>query len=183
MAEVPQTDVSRPSALPSAAQKPAATAHAVQGATAYLDQVQEDYNKRVDADVEVLVDGMLDLVDLASINTKDKFRIAQDSFQIQIRAESMIRAAHSLLSITHSIKLIHLLSDEPHAVQQRDKVLRNAQAESEEYKDKVASLFVRSTSQPHNLTRIHYNLLPSALECASVGPQARNQHAVCLADH
>ena|ERR1700761_6771184 len=90
MAEVPQTDVSRPSALPSAAQKPAATAHTVQGATAYLDQVQEDYNKRVDADVEVLVDGMLDLVDLASINTKDKFRIAQDSFQIQIRAESMV---------------------------------------------------------------------------------------------
>lgn len=58
-------------------------------------------------EVETLVDGMVDLVGLASVNNplallkhyaeyslkigdKDKFRIAQESFQAQSRAESMV---------------------------------------------------------------------------------------------
>ena len=33
----------------------------------------------------------------AKIGDKDKFRIAQEAFQTECRAESMVRAAHSLL--------------------------------------------------------------------------------------
>ena len=109
MVEPPQTDVSRPSALPTAKllQRPAFNQDLVdQNSDEYLDAIEEEWNKKLDAEVEVLVDGMVDIVSLASvrlvctfstyalnlgkIGDKDKFRIAQESFQAQSRAESMV---------------------------------------------------------------------------------------------
>lgn len=72
MAEATQTDVSRPSALPTAnlAHRTAApnlgSTRPHLDATEYLDSVQEDLNKRVDNDIDVLVEGMVDLVEMAS---------------------------------------------------------------------------------------------------------------------
>lgn len=110
MAEPPQTDVSRPSALPTAKllQRPTFNQALVdQNSDEYLDAIEEEWNKKLDAEAEVLVDGMVDIVSLASvraacttflsytstsskISDKDKFRIAQESFQAQSRAESMV---------------------------------------------------------------------------------------------
>jgi len=143
MADVTQTDVSRPSALPTGRLRPTASQAAVlveQNSTEYLDAVEEEWNKKVDAEVETLVDGMCDIVGLASIGDKDKFRIAQESFQAECRAESMVRAAHSLLSITHSMKLLLLLSDEAQIATQRDRAIDEAGKDADESKKKVAEL-------------------------------------------
>lgn len=73
MAELTHTDVSRPSALPTAnlLARPRAEAHnqaiAEQRSDEYLDGVEEEWNKKVDAEVDTLVDGMVDLVGLASV--------------------------------------------------------------------------------------------------------------------
>lgn len=69
MSEPPQTDVSRPSALPTATlhQRSAANALVDQNSDEYLDNIEEEWNKRLDAEVEVLVDGMVDIVSLASV--------------------------------------------------------------------------------------------------------------------
>ena len=73
MADLTQTDVSRPSALPTAnlLARPRAEAHAQaiaeQRSDEYLDGVEEEWNKKVDAEVDTLVDGMVDLVGLASV--------------------------------------------------------------------------------------------------------------------
>lgn len=109
MSDVPQTDVSRPSALPTANLQRTATNQSFvdQNSAEYLDAIEEEWNKRVDMEVETLVDGMVDLVTLAlvdlmfffllfssnitQIRDKDKFRIAQESFQASSRAESMVR--------------------------------------------------------------------------------------------
>ena len=66
--------------------------------------------------------------------------IAQEAFQAQCRAESMVRAAHSLLSITHSMKLLLLLSDESQLAQQRNKALDEARAEAREAKGQAVAL-------------------------------------------
>ena len=65
-----QTDASRPSALPSAnigarnyEQPPVETSEE------YLDQVEEEWNKKVDVEVDTLVDGMVDLVAIASVGS------------------------------------------------------------------------------------------------------------------
>ncbi|KAF9048504.1 hypothetical protein BJ165DRAFT_1402413 [Panaeolus papilionaceus] len=145
MSEVPQTDVSRPSALPTANLLHHRTAAAAQPAldqnsAQYLDAIEEEWNKKVDMEVETLVDGMVDLVGLASIGDKDKFRVAQESFQAESRAESMIRAANSLLSITHSMKLLLLLSDEAQIAHRRDAELKAVQEERDDIKKQVALL-------------------------------------------
>ncbi|KAH8118165.1 surfeit locus protein 5 subunit 22 of mediator complex-domain-containing protein [Phellopilus nigrolimitatus] len=143
MADITQTDVSRPSALPTARLRPSAAqaqSSVDQNSDEFLDFVEEEWNKKVDVEVETLVDGMVDIVNLASIRDKDKFSIAQESFQAQCRAESMVRAAHSLLSITHSMKLLLLLSDESQIAQQRDSALKEARSDAEDAKNKVAEL-------------------------------------------
>jgi len=69
MAEPPQTDVSRPSALPSTAkllQHPTFNqAFVDQNSDEYLDVIEEEWNKKLDAEVEVLVNGTVDIIRLA----------------------------------------------------------------------------------------------------------------------
>ncbi|KAJ3720840.1 hypothetical protein DFJ43DRAFT_1134041 [Lentinula guzmanii] len=138
----PQTDVSRPSALPTATLLHRTIPQAIidQNSDEYLDNIEEEWNKKVDLEVETLVDGMVDLVGLASISDKDKFRIAQESFQAQARAESMVRAANTLISITHSMKLLLLLSDEAQIAHRRDAELKVVQEEKAKAKEQVAVL-------------------------------------------
>lgn len=71
MSEPPQTDVSRPSALPTATlhQRSAVNALVDQNSDEYLDNIEEEWNKKLDAEVEVLVDGMVDIVSLASVRS------------------------------------------------------------------------------------------------------------------
>lgn len=72
MAEPPQTDVSRPSALPTANLKLTSNVNQSivdQNSAEYLEQIEEEWNKKVDVEVETLVDGMVDLVSLASAST------------------------------------------------------------------------------------------------------------------
>lgn len=68
MSEVPQTDVSRPSALPTASfRRRDAQPTIDQNSAEYLQAVEEQWNKKVDVEVDTLVDGMVDLVSLASV--------------------------------------------------------------------------------------------------------------------
>jgi hypothetical protein len=71
---VPDTDVSRPSALPSANLQRSGIQSvqqsiAAQNSAQYLDAIEEEWNKKVDAEVDILVDGMVDLVSLASVGS------------------------------------------------------------------------------------------------------------------
>ncbi|TFK94890.1 hypothetical protein K466DRAFT_475284 [Polyporus arcularius HHB13444] len=141
MSDIPQTDVSRPSALPTATLLRRQVQPSIdQNSNEYLDAIEEEWNGRVDVEIETLVDGMVDIVGLAAIGDKDKFRVAQEAFQAQCRAESMIRAANSLLSTIHSMKLLLLLSDEAQIAKRRDAELRSAQVEKVDAQRKVAEL-------------------------------------------
>jgi mediator of RNA polymerase II transcription subunit 22 len=53
---------------------------------------------------------------------------------------SQIRAANSLLSITHSMKLLLLLSDEAQIAHRRDAELKNLWEERDDAKEKIALL-------------------------------------------
>lgn len=76
----PQTDVSRPSALPTAnllqrQRNIAAQASLDQNSDEYLDTIEEEWNKKIDNEVETLVDGMVDLVGLASVRYSSSFSL------------------------------------------------------------------------------------------------------------
>ena len=89
---------------------------------------------------------------MLQIGDKDKFRVAQESFIAQCRAESMVRAANSLLSVIHSMKLLLLLSDESQIAQQRDRELREAGSDAREAKRKVIELLNDLLSTAHMST-------------------------------
>ena len=72
---IPQSDVSRPSALPTASLLQSRTSAAArlaqsqaQNSAQYLDDIEEEWNKKVDTEIETLVDGMVDIVSLASVS-------------------------------------------------------------------------------------------------------------------
>ena len=68
MSDVPQTDVSRRAALPTASLLPRSAQPTIdQSRDEYLDALEEEWNKKVDAEIDTLADGMVDLVSLASV--------------------------------------------------------------------------------------------------------------------
>ena len=68
MADAPQTDVVRRVALPTASLLPRSSQPTIeQDSSVYLESIEEEWNKKVDVEVETLVDGMVDLVSLASV--------------------------------------------------------------------------------------------------------------------
>ena len=71
MADIPQTDVPRPSALPTAnlrSRLAPSQPFVDQTSNEYLDNIEEEWNKKVDVEIETLADGMVDLVNLTSVS-------------------------------------------------------------------------------------------------------------------
>ncbi|QRW04078.1 mediator complex subunit Med22 [Ceratobasidium sp. AG-Ba] len=132
------TDASRRTALPHASLKSNIQVPAVDSET-FLQNHEEEWNRLVDAEVEALAEGMADLVGIASIEGKDRFQIAQEAFQAECRAESIAIAANSLLSITHSLKLMFLLGDEQYITQRRKERLKSAVSDITAAKSRVES--------------------------------------------
>jgi mediator of RNA polymerase II transcription subunit 22 len=131
----------------------------------YLDKVAEDLNRRVDTEVEALANGMTDLLRLglvrphttpltlpdhfgnAQVGDKDKFKVAQDAWEAECRAEAMVyyslyfsqsgavrltwtprlnfqvRAAEGLLAISHTLKMVFVLKDDEAAIKDVHKSL------------------------------------------------------------
>lgn len=169
----------------------------------HLDAIEEELNRKVDADTEVLVEGMAELVKMSKVSPcytalhpplwlprpaifprssqgdtpasfahltlsflhftsslqidgKDHFRVAQEAFQAECRTESMvrstfldstrreltlrfsqIRAAHSLLSLSHTLKLLHLFADTATPTITRERLAAELEKDIEAAKAKV----------------------------------------------
>ncbi len=80
MSDIPQSDVSRPSALPTAKLLSRSSQPTIdQNSAEYLEAIEEEWNKKVDVEVETLVDGMVDLVSLASVRPHHQLSVAERS--------------------------------------------------------------------------------------------------------
>lgn len=79
----------------------------------HLDQLEENVNKSIDTEVDTLLRSYKELVSLATIADKDKFRVAQEAFQAEARADTMVRSVQSLSLLSESLKLSLLLSKSP----------------------------------------------------------------------
>ncbi|KAF9165093.1 Mediator of RNA polymerase II transcription subunit 22 [Mortierella sp. AD010] len=82
-----------------------------------LQEIEEAYNKRLDNDVAQLMESFGDIVKVASIAynessiSKDKYKLAQESYQIQGRATNIVSSAESLLAMVTELKQTLLLND------------------------------------------------------------------------
>ena len=107
---VPQSDVSRPSALPTASLLQSRTSAAArlaqsqaQNSAQYLDDIEEEWNKKVDTEIETLVDGMVDIVSLASVSSLNAsiptVREVERRERFEIKTSFGWRRRHSKLSV------------------------------------------------------------------------------------
>ncbi|KAG0206325.1 Mediator of RNA polymerase II transcription subunit 22 [Mortierella sp. GBA30] len=82
-----------------------------------LQEIEEAYNKRLDMDVAQLMESFGDIIKVASISytdssySKDKYKLAQESYQIQGRATNIVSSAESLLAMVTELKQTLLLND------------------------------------------------------------------------
>lgn len=82
-----------------------------------LQEIEEAYNKRLDLDVAQLMESFSDIIKVASITynessiSKDKYKLAQESYQIQGRATNIVSSAESLLAMVTELKQTLLLND------------------------------------------------------------------------
>ncbi|KAF8928599.1 Mediator of RNA polymerase II transcription subunit 22 [Haplosporangium gracile] len=83
-----------------------------------LQEIEEAYNKRLDMDVTQLMESFGDIIKTASIThsesltqSKDKYKLAQESYQIQGRATNIVSSAESLLAMVTELKQTLLLND------------------------------------------------------------------------
>lgn len=89
------------------------TSESTDGADRFLDDAVESVNKTIDADMKAMMDAFDALVRLATIKDKDAFRIAQERFEAEARADVMVRSAQSLTLLSHALKLSLLLNQTP----------------------------------------------------------------------
>ena len=107
MSDIPQTDVSRPSALPTARLQRAAGVQPTieQNSGEYLDAVEEEWNKKVDAEVETLVDGILSQAESALLQEQDQMqaderaRAAPSSEEPNVPENGMVRYSISAITL------------------------------------------------------------------------------------
>ncbi|KAI8092167.1 surfeit locus protein 5 subunit 22 of mediator complex-domain-containing protein [Gilbertella persicaria] len=74
-------------------------------------QIEDQYNKRIDDDVAKLVDCFTDIVKVGENKDKDKFKVAQEGYQIESQAAQIVRSCESLLSLVGELKQSLLLND------------------------------------------------------------------------
>ncbi|BGP58213.1 hypothetical protein JCM8202_005063 [Rhodotorula sphaerocarpa] len=110
---------------------------------AYLDREEEELNRRVDAHVEQLVDGMKDLVQLAQIdpaNPPHPSASSHRSLAVELKTQQMLGSAHSLLGLAHTLKLLHLFGDEAAGVETRARRTAALRAEIAQLKARLQEL-------------------------------------------
>ncbi|TPX63693.1 hypothetical protein SpCBS45565_g06431 [Spizellomyces sp. 'palustris'] len=83
---------------------------------------EDDLNKRLDTEIDVLLDNLTHLVEAASLRqssltdsshfeTKDKYKIAQERQLMEGAAANIVNSAESLLTLTSELKQVLLLND------------------------------------------------------------------------
>ncbi|KAK0551742.1 hypothetical protein OC846_001946 [Tilletia horrida] len=98
---------------------------------AQLAKLEENVNVKIDNDIQVLLDGFRQLVGLSMIRDKDRYLLAQESYQAEMRAHNMVRAAQSLTLLSASLKLSLILALEPEYQQGGNEVPPSTSSRSE----------------------------------------------------
>src|SRR5260370_24883510 len=103
MTDFHDVDVSRPSKHPTANLFPhgAAPPAIEQTSVEYLEAVEEEWNKRVDVEIETLAEGMSDLVNLASVSSPMKYTDCLD-LRIVVRSTTKINLKSIMRHAKHS---------------------------------------------------------------------------------
>ncbi|ORX51763.1 SURF5-domain-containing protein [Piromyces finnis] len=74
-------------------------------------QNEEEYNKRLDTEIDQLIDSFHHIVKASKIGDSDKYKIFQEEYLINCMSSNIIRSAQSLLTLISELKQSILIFD------------------------------------------------------------------------
>ncbi|KAE8257961.1 hypothetical protein A4X13_0g1989 [Tilletia indica] len=114
---------------------------------AQLAKLEEGVNVKIDGEIQILLDGFRQIVGLAMIRDKDRYLLAQESYQAEMRAHNMVRAAQSLTLLSASLKLSLILSLESGQGDDEDESFSNKGAHTAEGRPQSAKELIQDTER------------------------------------
>ncbi|OAV94531.1 hypothetical protein PTTG_05749 [Puccinia triticina 1-1 BBBD Race 1] len=143
-----------------------------------LAEMEDELNRIVDRDVETLVEGMEEIIDLSSVGSVDKLRALQDSLAIELRTETLVRSCTSLMALSHSMKMLWLLGDEANRRRIQDARTSPLNSEISKLKSRAAQLIEElKVGPPADSSDHEMNLDPSPPSPSNAGPSNPSVHA------
>ncbi|CAO3615613.1 unnamed protein product [Mucor fragilis] len=128
-----------------------------------LVQIEEQYNKRIDDDIGKLVDCFTDIVKVGENKDKDKFKVAQEGYQIESQSAQIVRSCESLLSLIGELKQNLLLNDTKTLTTLRqtrsERLIENTTA----IKDRMQLMKKELAETVYDLETVFYRSLTDAL--------------------
>ncbi|KAI9477156.1 surfeit locus protein 5 subunit 22 of mediator complex-domain-containing protein [Zychaea mexicana] len=132
------------------------------GARQTLVNAEDQYNKRIDDDIAKLVDCFTDIVRVGENKDKDKFRVAEEGYQIESQSAQIVRSAESLLGLITELKQ-HLLLNDTALLSQLTKQRTEAlETQRYEIKDTVFKMRAELQTTIYDLESVYFRSLKGA---------------------
>ncbi|KAI8889373.1 hypothetical protein K501DRAFT_320343 [Backusella circina FSU 941] len=125
-------------------------------------QIEDQYNKRIDDDVAKLVDCFADIVKVGENKDKDKFKVAQEGYQIESQAAQIVRSCESLLSLIVDLKQNLLLNDTRTLSKLQATRSEQLQSSTTAIKDRMVSMKKELGDTLYDLESVYYRSLNDA---------------------
>ncbi|OBZ83292.1 Mediator of RNA polymerase II transcription subunit 22 [Choanephora cucurbitarum] len=122
-------------------------------------QIEDQYNKRIDDDVAKLVDCFTDVVKVSENKDKDKFKVAQEGYQIESQAAQIVRSCESLLSLIGELKQNLLLNDTKTLSRLRQSHSEKLTTNTNTIKDRIVQMKKELADTVYDLETVYYRPL------------------------
>ncbi|KAI9274957.1 surfeit locus protein 5 subunit 22 of mediator complex-domain-containing protein [Helicostylum pulchrum] len=122
-------------------------------------QIEDQFNKRIDDDVGKLVDCFSDIVKVGENKDKDKFKVAQEGYQIESQAAQIVRSCESLLSLIGELKQNLLLNDTKTLSKLRKTQSVKLEKDTLAIKDQMATMKEELAETVYDLESVSYRSL------------------------
>ncbi|KAI8368596.1 surfeit locus protein 5 subunit 22 of mediator complex-domain-containing protein [Choanephora cucurbitarum] len=122
-------------------------------------QIEDQYNKRIDDDVAKLVDCFTDVVKVSENKDKDKFKVAQEGYQIESQAAQIVRSCESLLSLIGELKQNLLLNDTKTLSRLRQNHSEKLTTNTNTIKDRIVQMKKELADTVYDLETVYYRPL------------------------
>ncbi|KAI8342222.1 surfeit locus protein 5 subunit 22 of mediator complex-domain-containing protein [Blakeslea trispora] len=122
-------------------------------------QIEDQYNKRIDDDVAKLVDCFTDVVKVSENKDKDKFKVAQEGYQIESQAAQIVRSCESLLSLIGELKQNLLLNDTKTLSRLRQTHTEKLTTNTSMIKERVLTIKRELADTVYDLETVYYRSL------------------------
>ncbi|KAL1930230.1 hypothetical protein VTP01DRAFT_1384 [Rhizomucor pusillus] len=166
--------------LPQAGSNPAAQA----SSRSRLLTIEDQFNKRIDDDIAKLIDCFADIVRIGENRDKDKFRVAEEGYQIESQSAQIVRgsnntqneehahfhpinqfalyqvrSAESLLSLITELKQHLLLNDTETLSRLYDQRKRQLTTQTAEIKDTLYNMREKLAKTTYELESVYFRSL------------------------